>query len=217
MLSHLCLLGCSSASSPAVYTPPVSPTDPSLFTSHPHLPPPSLPQSLMQRRHGSNKLLGLCSSMREHWTYPSSLLSASSPPINLPPHNTTLPLPTASSTMSHPTPTHNKTIHLSSMDLILGLYRRQLPVPTKVGQCGWLLGWAWRPPTLPSQPTPRKPQTKLERQTVPCQCLPPSTIPLRPCFPYLHHPQRTPTRLLPAHTCGGSVCGRGGVCYRFWR
>ena len=32
---------------------------------HPHLPPPSLPQSLPQRRHGSNKSLGLCSSMPE--------------------------------------------------------------------------------------------------------------------------------------------------------
>ena len=27
--------------------------------------------------------------------------------------------------------------------------RCQLPVPTQVGQCGWLLGWAWRPATLP--------------------------------------------------------------------
>jgi hypothetical protein len=25
----------------------------------------------------------------------------------------------------------------------LGLHRCQLPVPTQVGKCGWLLGWAW--------------------------------------------------------------------------
>jgi hypothetical protein len=46
--------------------------------------------------------------MSEPWTYPSSPQSANSPPINLPPRNTTLPLPTASSTMHHPTPTPTK-------------------------------------------------------------------------------------------------------------
>jgi hypothetical protein len=106
MLSHLCPSGCGSASSPAVYTPACI-TNP-IFAFHPHLPPPSLPQSLPQRRHGSNKWLGPCSSMQEHWTYPSSPQSANSPPINLPLLNTTLPLPTASSTMPHPTPTPTK-------------------------------------------------------------------------------------------------------------
>ncbi len=52
--------------------------------------------------------MGLCSSMPEPWTYPSSPQSANSPPINLSPRNTTLPLPAASLTMHHPTPTPTK-------------------------------------------------------------------------------------------------------------
>jgi hypothetical protein len=40
-----------------------------------------------------------------------------------------------------------------------------------------MLGWAWRPFTLPSQSIPRKSQIKLERQTVPCPCLPPIATP----------------------------------------
>jgi hypothetical protein len=74
------------------------------------------------------------------------------------------------------------------------------------------------PPPLPSQSPPRKSQTKLERQTVPYPSVPPACYnptPLmyhRPC-----HPQCLSSCLLPAHTRGGSVCGRGGVCCRFWR
>ena len=69
----------------------------------------------------------------------------------------------------------------------LGLHRRQLPVPTQVGQCSWLLGWAWRPPTIPPQPPPRKPQTEYQDQTDPCSCFPPSSItPLSP-YPPLSH------------------------------
>jgi hypothetical protein len=97
----------------------------------------------------------------------------------------------------------------------LGLYRRQLLVPTKVGQCGWLLGWAWKPPTLPSQPTPRKPQTKLERQIFPSSRLPPFTIPPLSCNTIPCHPQRPSPCLLPAHTRGGSVCGRGEYAVNF--
>jgi hypothetical protein len=46
--------------------------------------------------------------MPEPCTYASSPQSPNSPPINLPPRNTTLPLPTTSSTMHHPTPTPTK-------------------------------------------------------------------------------------------------------------
>ncbi len=77
-------------------------------TLHPHLSPPFPPQSLPQRRLGFHKSLGPCSSMQEHWTFPSSPLYANSPPTNQPPLNTTLPLPTAFSTTPHPTPTPTK-------------------------------------------------------------------------------------------------------------
>jgi hypothetical protein len=68
-------------------------------------------------------------------------------------------------------------------------------------------------------PTPPSKLTKIksQKQTVPCPCLPPVTIPpllshTTPC-----HPQRPSPCLLPAHTRGGSACGRGGVCCCFWR
>jgi hypothetical protein len=97
----------------------------------------------------------------------------------------------------------------------LGLHRRQFPVPTQVGQCSWLLGWAWRSPTPSPQPPPRKPQTEYQDQTDPCSCVPPSSITPR-FHPNPHcHPQRSPPCPLPAHTRGGSVCGRGGVRWRF--
>jgi hypothetical protein len=97
MLSHLCPSGCGSASSPAVYTQTVSPTDSSLTTPSSTYRHPLYP-SLCRREDidPTSSWVSLCSSMPEPWTYPSSPQSANSPPINLPPLNTTLPLPTAS-------------------------------------------------------------------------------------------------------------------------
>ncbi len=89
--------------------------------------------------------------------------------------------------------------------------------PKSGSVAGRSVGLIWRPPTLPSQPAARKPQTKLERQTVPCPCLPPFTIPPLLCNTTPYHPQRPSPCLLPAHTRSGSVCGRGGVCCHFWR
>ncbi len=48
-------------------------------------------------------------------------------------------------------------------------------------------------------------------------CLPPIAIPTLLSHTSPCHPQRPFPCLLPAHTRGGSVCGRGGVCCRFWR
>ncbi len=148
--------------------------------------------------------------MREHWTYPSSQQSANSPPINPTPLNTTYPLPTVSSTMPHLTPTPTKPS--TPLPWLSG------PAPTPAS-CPDLSRAVWLAARLglETHHPPRKSHTKLERQTVPYPCLPPVTIPpllshTTPC-----HPQRPSPCLLPAHTRGGSVCGSGGVCCRFWR
>jgi hypothetical protein len=154
--------------------------------------------------------------MQEHWTYPSSPQSANFPLINLPPLNTTLPLPTASSTMLHPTPTPTKPS--TPLPWLSG------PSPTpascssqpKSGSvAGCSVGLGDPPPYLLNPPPKSHRQSWKDKQSLVCasrllqsRLLCNST----PC-----HPQRPPPCLVPAHTRGGSVCGRGGVCYRFWR
>jgi hypothetical protein len=54
----------------------------------------------------------------------------------------------------------------------LGLHRRQFPVPTQVGQCSWLLGWAWRSPTPSPQPPPPKATDRVPRPNRPLFVLP---------------------------------------------
>jgi hypothetical protein len=86
--------------------------------------------------------------------------------------------------------------------------RRLLGV-AKVGECE-------RELSQPSQSTHRQSQTKPSKDTVPYSCPPPHPITPILFAPYPHSPQCTSPRLLPAHTRGGCVCGRGGVCRHFW-
>jgi hypothetical protein len=150
------------------------------------------------------------------WTYPSSPQSANSPPINLSPHNTTLPLPTASSTVHRPTPTPTKPS--TPLPWLSGPASTPVSCPDPSREV-WLaagLGLETPHPTY-STPPPRKPQTECQDQTDPCPCFPPPSI--QPLFHLTHlcHPQRSSPSPLPAHTRGGCVCGRGGVRCRFWR
>ncbi len=107
MLSHLCPSGCGSASSPAVYTPPVSPTDSSLYLSS----------------SSAATLSTLVSPAEKTWIQQvvgSLLFYARALDLSLltavcqlsshqsTPRNTILTLPTTSSTMPHPTPTPTK-------------------------------------------------------------------------------------------------------------
>ncbi len=130
MLSHPCPSGSGSASSPAVYTPPVSPTDPSL-----HLSPSSTAtlsisvspaeKTWIQQVVGSllfyARALDLsiltavcCLSTLLQLIYPHSTRPYHRPP---PPQLCLIP--------PQPPQNHSPLLHGS-----LGLYRRQLPVPT---------------------------------------------------------------------------------------
>jgi hypothetical protein len=94
--------------------------------------------------------------MREHWTCPSLLTAVcqlSSHQSNLTQHHLGSDHRLLNYVSSHRNPPQNQPLFLHGS---LGLHRRQLPVPTKVRQCGWLLSWTRRPPTLPSQPTTDK-------------------------------------------------------------
>jgi hypothetical protein len=116
MLSHLCPSGCDSASSPAVYTSPVSPTD-SFLTTPSSTATLSTPVSAAEKT-WIQQIVGSLLFYARALDLSLSPQSASSPPINPPPRNTILPLPTASSlnyALSHPNP--HKTIHPSSMAL----------------------------------------------------------------------------------------------------
>ncbi len=154
--------------------------------------------------------------MREHWTYPSSPQSANSPPINPPPLNTTCPLPTASSTMLHLTPTPTKPF--TPLPWLSG------PAPTPVScpdlsRAVWLaarLGLETPHPTFLTPPESHRQSWKdkqsLVRASRLLQSHPSDITP-----PPVTHNAPSPC-LLPAHTRGGSVCsGRGGVCCRFWQ
>jgi hypothetical protein len=96
----VCLLACCLHSACLIHQHPILPSTP--FHHHSSTPVSPAEKTWIQ---GGWILALLC----ESWTYYSfSLLSTNSPPINLPPLNTTLPPPTASSTMPHPTPTPTK-------------------------------------------------------------------------------------------------------------
>ncbi len=153
--------------------------------------------------------------MPEPLTYPSSPQSANSPPINLSPHNTTLPLPTASSTMHRPTPTPTKPSNPFPWLSGPASTPASCPDPSRAVWLAARLGLETPHPTY-SIP-PRKPQTECQDQTDPCPCFPPPSI--QPLFHLTHlcHPQRSLPCPLPAHNRGGCVCGLGGVRCRFWR
>jgi hypothetical protein len=129
MLSHFCPSGCGSASSPAVYTPPVSPTDSSL-----HLSPSSTatlfstPVSPAEKTWIQQVIGSLLFDARALdlflLTAVCQLSSHQSTPTQ---HDLTSAHRLLNCASSHRDP--NKTIHPSSM--ALGLHRRQLLVPTK--------------------------------------------------------------------------------------
>jgi hypothetical protein len=207
MLSHLCPSGCGSASSPAVYTPPVSYTDLSLPFSPSSITTPSTLVSPAEKTWIQQVVGSLLFYAR---ALDLSLLTAvcqlsfhQSTPTQL---NTTYPLPTVSSTMHHLTyPNPHKTIYPSSMALwaCTDACFMSRPKLGSVADCSVGLG---DPPPYLLNPT-----------FLTHPCLAPVTIPpllshTTPC-----HPQRTSPCLLPAHTRGGSVCGRSGVCCRFWQ
>ncbi len=83
---------------------------------------------------------------------------------------------------------------------------------------GILTGCARRPPPYLLNPPPEshrhswKDKQSLVRASRLLQSHPYLLSHTTPC-----HPQRPSPCLLPAHTRGGSVCGRGEVCCRFWR
>ncbi len=152
------------------------------------------------------------------WTYPSSQQSANSPPINPTPLNTTYPLPTVSSTMSHPTPTPTKPS--APLPWLSGPEPTPASCPDLISLAVYLaarLGLETPHPTFLTHP--QKVTDKVGKTnsplSVPPACYNPTLLISHrppPC-----HPQRPSPCLLPAHTRGGSVCGRGGVCCRFWR
>jgi hypothetical protein len=188
---------------------------PSLIYHHPFY--SSLPHRLDMDPTSSWVLALLCAST-------GPILPHRSLPTLLPsiyPHSTRPhfgPLPPQLCLIS-PQPPQNHSTPLMSMALWACTDASFLSRPKSGSVAGCSVGLEAPPPYLLNPPHPRKSQTKLERQTVPCPCLPPVTIPpllshttSTPC-----HPQRPSPCLLPAHTRGGSVCGRGGVHCRFWR
>ncbi len=160
MLSRLCPSGCGSASSPAVYTTPVSYPDSSL-----HLAPCtlinhhsfylSLSHTEDMDRPSRRVLALLCESTGPITSHCN--LQTLIHPTNLTPANMTLRLPTAFSITFPLTATPQK--------LSIPPSRLFGPVPTPVS-CPDLSRAAWlaarsdtETPHLPSQPTPRKPIT----------------------------------------------------------
>ena len=142
MLSHLCPSGCGSASSPAVYTPPVPYPDPSIPTTFSTLVSPAEKTWLQQ-------VVG-------------SLLF------------------------------YARALDLSILTAVCQLSSHQSnPTQHDLSSAHRLLNYV---------------SSHRDRD--------PSSYTL---VPLLYHPQRSPPCPLPAHTRGGSVCGRGGVRFRFWR
>jgi hypothetical protein len=218
MLSHLCPSGCGSASSPAVYTPPVLHTDLSLHLSPSSittLSPPVSPAGttwiqqvvgslLFDARALDLSLLTAVCQLSSHQSTPTQHdLSSFCPP------SPQLCLISLQPPQNHPPLFHGS----------LGLYRRQFPGlsrPKSGSVAGCLVGLGYPPPYLLNPPPESyrhswKDKQSLVRASRFLQSHP-SYITPPPC-----HPQRPSPYLLPAHTLSGSVCDRGGVCSRFWR
>ncbi len=153
MLSHLCLSGCESASSPAIYTSPASHTDTSssLPPSNTVSPPfSSAEKAWIQRVVGSllfyaraldlSILTAVCQ-LSYYQSNPTQLdLSATHRLLNY--------------VSSHPNP--HKTIHLSSMALWVCTDASYLSRPKSGSVAGCSVGLGDPPTPLPPQPTPRK-------------------------------------------------------------
>ena len=209
MLSRLCPSGCGSATSQATYTPPVPYPDTSSPLTLTTLVSPA-EKTWIQQVVGSllfyaraldlSVLTAVCQ-LSSHQSNPTQHdLSAAHRLLNY--------------VSSHRNP--QKTIHPSSMALWACTDASYLSRPNSGSVAGCSVGLGDPPPYL-LNPPPRKPETEHQDQTDPCPCFPPSSI--QPLFhpTLLCHPQRPPPCPLPAHTRGGCVCGRGGVCFRFWR
>jgi hypothetical protein len=211
MLSHLCPSGCGSASSPAVYTPPVSYTDLSIHPSISSLTTPSTPVSPAEKTWIQQVVGSLLFYARAlNLSLLTAVCQLSSHQFNLTQHDLSSAHRLLNYASSHSNP--HKTIHPSSMALWACTDASSLSRPKSAVWLAARLGLETPHPTFLTHP--RKSQTKLERQTVPCPSLPPVTIPphTTPCYP-----QRPSPCLLSAHTRGGSVCGRGGLRCHFWR
>jgi hypothetical protein len=203
MLSHLCPSGCGSASSPAVYTPPVSPTDSS------HLTPSSTailstPVSAAEKT-WIQQVVGslLCYARALDLSLLTAVCQLSSHQSIPTQHDLTSAHRLLNYASSHPNP--HKTIHPSSMALWACTDVNILSRPKSGSVAGCSVGLG----EPPAQSTPRKPQTEeYQDQTDPCPCFPPPSI--QPLFHLTHlcHPQRSPPCPLPTHTRAGSVCGR---------
>jgi hypothetical protein len=147
MLSHLCPSGCGSASSPAVYTPPVSHTDLSLHLSPSSITTPSTPVSPAEKT--------WIQQVVESWLFYAraldlSLLTAvcqlSSHQSTPTQHHLTSAHHLHNYASSHPNP--HKTIHPSSMVLWACIDASFLFQPKSGSVAGCSVGPG--PPTLPS-------------------------------------------------------------------
>jgi hypothetical protein len=174
MLSCLCPSGCDSASSPAVYTPPVSYPNPP-----PHLSPP-FPTTLSTPVSPAEKtwIQQVVGSLLFHaraldlsvLTAVCRLSSHQSTPTQ---HDLASAHRLINYVSSHRNP--HKTIHRSSMALWACTDASFLSRPKSGGVAGCSVGLGDPPPYLFNPP--QKVTDKVGRQTVPCPCLPPFTIP----------------------------------------
>jgi hypothetical protein len=214
MLSHLCPSGCGSALSPAVYTPPVSPTDSSLTTPSStatlSTPVSAAEKTWIQQVVGSLLFYARALDLSLLITAVCQLSSHQSTPTQ---HDLTFAHRLLNYASSHPNP--HKTIHPSSMALWACTDASFLSRPKSGSVAGCSVGLGDRPPYLLHPPPESRRQSWKDKQSLvrASRLLRPTPlISHHPC-----HPHRPFPCLLPAHTHGGSVCGRGGVCCCFWR
>ncbi len=137
----------------------------------------------------------------------SSLLSANFPPINPTQHDLSSAHRLLNYVSSHRNP--QKTMHLWCCTDASYLSR---PKSGSVAGCSVGLGDTL--PYLLNPPPESRRQSLKTKQTLIRASRLIQSHPSVTLFTPPHHPQRSPPCFRPAHTRGGSVCSRGGVCER---
>jgi hypothetical protein len=116
---------------------------------------------------------------------------------------------------SHRNP--HKTIHPSSMALWCCTDASFQSRPKSGSIAGCSVGLGDPPPYLLNPPPESHRQSRKDKQSLVRAFRLLQSHPFFLTPPPITHNALLPPCLLPPHTRGGSVCGRGGVCCRFWR